>query len=335
MRILAFLCLFASAPITACADVVHLANGDRVSGALVSLDGSAAVIDTEWGGTLRVTREAVRSIDTEEALGIELEGGVNTEAMLVEAESGEQAIVDAAGEVEEIGLGALGLVYRETPRIRIVDGFRLDATYGLNVTTGNADTQTHSVRADMGFRRGKQRHRTRAELDRKIDEGDVTKDQYRLGHQLDLFFQADWYGYGSAEYFSDAIKEVDYRFTAGAGVGHQFWDDSLGALSAETGASLVVEEIGGDQVENPALRLALTYNRFFLGKTLELFHSDEALVLTDFDRGQILNTSTGVRFKINGRWKADARVDLIYETEPAPGNEKADVTYILGVGYSL
>lgn len=335
MRVFAFLCLLGVLPLAASADVVHLANGDRVTGELVSMDGSTVVFDTEWGGQLRVEREAVRSIDTEEALGVELESGVKTEVTLVAAESGEQAIVDAEGNVEEVGLGTLGLVYRETPLIRVGDDFRLDATYGLNITSGNADTQTHSVRGNMGFRRGQQRHRTRAELDRKIDEGNVTKDQYRLGHQLDFFFRDDWYGYGSAEYFSDAIKEVDYRFTIGAGAGHQFWDNSLGALSAEGGASVVLEEIGGQQEENPALRAALNYNRFFLGKTLELFHNDELLVLTDFDRGQILTTSTGVRFAINGRWKADARIDLVYETEPAAGNEEADVTYILGIGYSL
>ena len=59
------------------------------------------------------------------------------------------------------------------------------------------------------------------------------------------------------------------------------------------------------------------------------------LVLADADRGQILTTSTGVRFAISGRWKADARIDLVYETEPAAGNEEADVTYIIGVGYSM
>ena len=94
-------------------------------------------------------------------------------------------------------------------------------------------------------------------------------------------------------------------------------------------------EIGGRQEENPALRIALDYNRYFRGGDIELFHSDELLTLTDFDRGQILTTTTGVRFTLSERWKADARIDLIYETEPAPGNEEADVTYILGIGYSM
>jgi len=81
--------------------------------------------------------------------------------------------------------------------------------------------------------------------------------------------------------------------------------------------------------------VGLDYNRFFFGQALELFHKDELLVLADLDRGQILNTSTGVRFAVSGRWKADARIDLVYETEPAAGNEKADLTYILGLGYSI
>ena len=326
------LCLL---PALASADVVHLANGDRVSGTLVSVDGSAVLIETPWAGRVRIEREAVQSIESDAPLGVELDGGDEADFLLLATEEGEQGLQTEEGDVLEIGLGEIALVYRDTPPRQVVDEFRLDATYGLNITAGNADTQTHSVRGNLRIRRGDQRHTTKLEVDRKIDEGDVTKDQYRLGHQLDWFVSDDWYAYGTGEYFSDAIKEVDYRLTFGAGAGHQFWDNSLGALSAEAGASVVIEEIGGEGEENPALRAGLRYNRFFLGGDLELFHNDELLVLTDFDRGQILNASTGLRFALSGRWKADARVDLVYETEPAPGNEKADVTYILGIGYSM
>jgi putative salt-induced outer membrane protein YdiY len=329
------LVLLSCLPTSALADVVHLANGDRVSGTLVSVDGSAVLMDAPWAGRVRIEREAVRSIESDAPLGVELDGGEEADFRLVETASGEQGLQSADGATREVGVGALALVYRDAPPRELVDEFRLDATYGLNITAGNADTQTHSVRGNLRIREGDQRHSTKLEVDRKIDEGDVTKDQYRLGHQIDWFVTDDWYAYGTGEYFSDAIKEVDYRMTLGVGAGHQFWDDSLGALSAEAGASVVIEEIGGEGEENPALRAGLKYNRFFLGGDLELFHSDERLMLTDFDRGQILNTSTGLRFAINGRWKADARIDLVYETEPAAGNEKVDVTYILGVGYSM
>ena len=334
-RLVSIFCLAALSASAVRADVVQLVNGDRVTGTLTSVDGTAVVIATEWGGAVLIARDHVRSVSTDEAMGVELDGGEEADFTLVETESGEQGIRDASGQTREIGIGSLALVYRDTPPRSIADDFRLDMSYGLNITAGNADTQTHSVRGNLGFRRDRQRHTTRLEVDRKIDEGDVTKDQYRLGHQIDWFFRDDWYGYGTAEYFSDAIKEVDFRYTIGAGAGHQFWENSLGALSAEGGATVVIEEIGGDGEQTPAFRGALNYNRFFLGKNLELFHSDELLVLADAERGQILTTSTGLRFAISGRWKADARIDLVYETEPAAGNEEADVTYIIGVGYSM
>lgn len=318
----------------ALSDVVQLANGDRVSGRVEALDGSSLVVESDWGGRLVIDRSKVQSIETEEALGVEVDGE-RAEVTLVETPAGEQGVQSADGTVEEVGLGALGLAWRDAPPRSFADEFKLNASYGLNITSGNADTQTHSVRGNLLMRFDRQRHTTKLEIDRKLDEGDVTKDQYRLGHQLDWFFREDWYAYVSGEYFSDAIKEVDYRFTLGAGAGHQFWDNSLGALSAEAGLTAVLEEIGGRQEENPALRIALDYNRYFRGGDIELFHSDELLTLTDFDRGQILTTTTGVRFTLSERWKADARIDLIYETEPAPGNEEADVTYILGIGYSM
>ena len=76
-------------------------------------------------------------------------------------------------------------------RARKADEFRLNASYGLNITTGNADTSTHSLRNDLTWRREALRHKGRLEVDRKIDDGNVTKDQRRLSYQLDWFYEED------------------------------------------------------------------------------------------------------------------------------------------------
>ena len=180
-RLVSIFCLAALSASAVRADVVQLVNGDRVTGTLTSVDGTAVVIATEWGGAVLIARDHVRSVSTDEAMGVELDGGEEADFTLVETDSGEQGIRDASGQTREIGIGSLALVYRDTPPRSIADDFRLDMSYGLNITAGNADTQTHSVRGNLGFRRDRQRHTTRLEVDRKIDEGDVTKDQYRLG----------------------------------------------------------------------------------------------------------------------------------------------------------
>lgn len=319
---------------TARADEVTLANGDHLTGKVQSIDGSAIVLDTEWGGTLTVQRDAVQSVRTDGVLNLVVDGEQLHRARLAISDSGEQAVVTDAGE-REVGFGAVQRAAVDVLPSATKDEWKTQVSYGLNISTGNSDTQAHSLRADTTLRRGALRHEGIAQLDRKIDDNTVTKDQMRFGYQLDWFFRDDWYAYGTTEYFKDDLKDVDYRVTLGAGAGHQFWDDTLGALSAEAGVSEVLEQIGGKSETNPAARFAVDYNRFLYGKRLEFFNKDELLVLADLDRGQILNASTGLRLRISSLWTADLRVDLNHETKPAPGQVKTDLTYILGVGFNF
>ncbi|HSG91631.1 MAG TPA: DUF481 domain-containing protein [Pseudomonadales bacterium] len=319
---------------TARADLIQLANGDRLTGTIASIDGSSVVIDTDWGGAIVVDREAVQALTADGPMNLVVDGEVLQGARLSAAPSGEQIVTSPAG-VREVGFGAVSLGSVDVLPQAAKDDWKTTLTYGLNVTTGNSDTETHSARVNSALRSGDYRHTGKAEFDRKVDDGAITKDQKRIGYQLDWFFRDDWYAYATSEYFADDVKDVPYRVTLGVGAGHQFWEDSLGALSAEAGMSAVIEEIGGENEENPAMRFALDYNRLLYGQRLEFFHNNELLVLTDFDRGQILNASTGLNFKMSSVWTANMRIDVVHETEPAPGQEKTDVTYILGVGFTL
>ena len=118
----------------------------------------------------------------------------------------------------------------------------------------------------------------------------------------------------------------------GAGVGYQFWDDSFGSLATDLTLNYVREELQEDDESNPAVRWGLEYKRFLLSKKLEAFHRQSVLFIPDSDRGEVIRSSTGLRYALNAKVDATARVDLKHETEPEPGNSKTDVTYNLGVG---
>ena len=105
-----------------------------------------------------------------------------------------------------------------------------------------------------------------------------------------------------------------------------------GALSTDLGVSYVREDLDGDQQGNPAARWSLEYRRLLLAKKMEIFHKQSVLIIPDADRGEVIATSTGLRYALNARIDTTARVDMNHETEPAEGNSKTDVTYTLGVG---
>ncbi|MCC5888176.1 MAG: DUF481 domain-containing protein [Gammaproteobacteria bacterium] len=317
------------------ADVVWLKSGDRVSGQVESLDGTALRIKTPWGGTLTIKRDAIESIRTDSEINLMLYDGERVEARLEsDREGDEQQILPNGEEPRTLTLQAVRYASVDAAVDRPGDRWQSRLTYGLNISSGNTDTENHSLRASSTLRRGPWRHQGNADLDLKKDSGATTREQYRVGYQLDWFFREDWFAFGSSEYFQDKLRDVDYRVTLGGGLGYQFWDTTLGALSLEGGISEVIEKVGGESDNNRALRLGLDYNRFYMGKRLELFHGSELLVLAERDRGEILKTSTGVRYALNSFLSTNLRLDFDHETKPSPGRKKSDVVYVIGVGFT-
>ena len=314
-------------------DTVWLKSGDRVSGKLEVMDNGTLRITTEWGGPLLIDRAAVESVTTERSLNLALPDGERTDARLARDDSGGQLIVTDEGS-EALALSDIRIASVAPVREATRNRWETRATYGLNLSSGNSETESHSLRANSLLRRDAFRHAVNADFDLKKDDGAKTREIFRVGYQLDWFFREDWFAFGSSEYFQDELRDVDLRVTLGAGIGHQFWENSLGAFSIESGISEVIEDIAGERENSRAVRLAMDYKRFFFGQTMSLFHRNELLALADRDRGELLRTSTGLRYQLNSFLATDFRIDLDYETEPAPGRKNADVTYIIGLGFT-
>ncbi len=317
------------------ADVVWLKSGDRVSGKIESLDGSALRIKTDWGGSVTIKRDAIASIRTDNELNLMLYDGERVQGRLEsDREEEEQQILAEGEDARTVTLQAVRYASVDAAVDRPGDRWQTRVTYGLNISTGNTETENHSLRASSTLRRGPWRHQGNADFDLKKDSGSTTREQYRVGYQLDWFFREDWFAFGSSEYFQDKLRGVDYRITLGGGLGYQFWDTTLGALSLEGGISEVIEKLNGETDNNRALRIGLDYKRYYMGQRLELFHGSELLVLAERDRGEILKTSTGIRYDLNSFLSTNLRLDFDHETEPAPGRKKSDVVYVIGLGFT-
>ena len=115
-------------------------------------------------------------------------------------------------------------------------------------------------------------------------------------------------------------------------MGIQIIDNTLENLATDLSLSAVQEDIGGGDSVKPALRWGLDYQRFLFATTVELFHRQSLLQLLSDEKGQVFSSSTGIRYAFNERIDTNFRIDLAYESNPPPGNEKTDTTYSLGVG---
>jgi putative salt-induced outer membrane protein YdiY len=215
---------------------------------------------------------------------------------------------------------------------RFAAGWGSHLDLALSLADGNSSTEAFNVLLEVDYQDELNAHLVTALLAREEGEGLLTRDQLDIDYGYKRFLTERWYGAGNAEYFQDTLKDIDSRITLGVGAGVQFIDNSVQNLSSDIGISAVREDIGGDSDVEPALRLGVDYQRFVLAKTIELFHRQSILQLLGDEKNQVFSSSTGIRYAYNERIDTNFRIDLAYESDPPPGNERIDTTYSLGVG---
>lgn len=322
--------LLLSMPMSTLADVVIMQNGDRLTGTVDSISGGRLLLTTQYAGGIPIDIAAIATLETEGSFQVNT--GSNKVVGRFAVEDGEQILVGDNGSLS-VELASVQRAGNSNLRLASLGSeWSSRADVSLIISNGNSDTESLNTLIESVLKRDTVEHAVSLLVSKEEAEDVSTKDQFDLDYGYKRFLSDKWYASGNAEYFTDELKGIDERITLGAGVGYQFWDDSFGAFSTDLGISAVREDLAGQTESNPALRWGLAYNRFFLSKQLEFFHKQSVLFIPDSDRGEVLSSSTGLRYALNDRIDSTARVDLNHETKPTPGNGKTDVTYTLGIG---
>ena len=312
------------------ADVVVLKNGDRLTGVVDSISGGRVLLKTEYAGNVPIASDAIAELTTDAAFDVRASGETTTGNF--EYSDGQQTLVTESGasvvaldQVKSAGQNNLALA-------ALGSEWSSRADLSAILSNGNSDTVSYNTLIESTLKRDTVEHSVSLLISNEEAEGESTKDQVDLDYGYKRFISEKWYASGNAEYFKDAIKDIDQRITLGAGMGYQFWDDSFGAFSTDLGISAVREDLAGETETNPALRWGLDYKKYLLDKRMELFHKQSVLFIPDSDRGEVIASSTGLRYALSDRIDSTARVDVNHETKPPPGSSKTDVTYTIGVG---
>ncbi len=315
---------------TAAADTVVLKNGDRLTGTVDSIAGGRLLLVTEYAGNVPIKLDQVAEVVSEAAFDVRTSDGAVSGTFSV-ANGAQQIVTDTGavaldlGTVRSAGQDKLALASLGTD-------WSSRADLSAIISNGNSDTESYNTLIESVLKRETVEHALSLLVSNEKAEEERTKDQLDIDYGYKRFVSEKWFASGNAEYFQDRLKDIDQRITLGAGMGYQFWDDSFGAFSTDVTVNYVQEELDGEDETNPAVRWGLDYNRWLLAKKLEFFHNQSVLFIPDGDRGEVIESSTGLRYALNDRIDAAARVDVNHETEPPPGTSKTDVTYTLGIG---
>jgi putative salt-induced outer membrane protein YdiY len=318
--------LVLSAP--ALADRLTMKNGDVITGEVQKIEDGELFIDPAYGSEFSVDLAEIASVEADQVFEIELESGEKIEASCINGEDGNQTVV-----VEGTSMTVAMTDFAEATepeewydRVSHVD-------VNLTENSGNTDSSNWLVFADTSLKLGDHRHLGELTFRREKIDGETTKKQDLFNYEYNWLFSGPWYLGAGFTYERDPIRDLDHRYTLGAGLGRDLIDTSDTFLTASIGAGWSEEEFFGQPKESGGAALwNLRFTHDFRNGDLAFYHNHSINYQLYGNENMIFKSNTGLQFDLIEDVYAKISFRYDYETEPAVGAENEDTTLAIGIG---
>ncbi|MDX1776274.1 MAG: DUF481 domain-containing protein [Desulfobulbales bacterium] len=318
---------------TAVADEVILDNGDRLTGKIIEIRDGVMILDTSHSGTINVQFEAVRQISSSEAVELHLADGEILKGKITTT-TGNQVAVDEGPGREAVTVGLDNIVALNPPP-------KEPATWKGNVSVGgswqdgNSDTMNVSAGALAVRRTDNDRFLINFLYNKTEDDGRRTAENTWGQLKYDYFLSPKWYLYLNVDMLSDEFQDINFRTSVGPGFGYQIWDEANRSLALEAGISYTNEDrdLGED---NDWISARIGIN--FLYKLFDrIIFTDQFVIYPNLDdTGEYtLRNEAAISTDIGANWSLKLSNIWVSNSDPGPGFEKDDFTWILGLQYSF
>jgi hypothetical protein len=300
------------------ADVVHMKNGDRLTGEVVEKEGGTLRFRTGYAGTIGIKWDRIRSVETVESVLTILEDGteVRTQKIIV----GEEEIV--AIRPVAPSTGTKGKLSGRT-------------NVSLKFERGNTNKDDIGVDFEMEYRRGIRRFRLVGGLEQDRKDAENTKEEWLLWGSYDHFLTRKLYLAGWVHLKHDEFADLSLRTSVGPYVGYQFFERRSLNLLVEIGAIFVREEHDlepDDTFWGPGW--SINFEKYIFGDYLQAYHEQHGIINAERGDDWFWRSVTGLRVPLFGGLVGSAEVKLDYESEPSGGTDSTQATYGLKLGYA-
>ena len=330
-RITIVLLLFAAlACPTVFADQVRMSNGDIITGEISKIEDDKVFIKPSYADEFSVTLAEVVSIEADQVFDVVLDDGSEAEATFTHGGSGMQTLV-VDGTPREIALVDVTLAAEPEPWYERSSKAEINMTWN----DGNTDSQNTLIYADTALRLGDHRHQGDITFRRDKTDDVYTKKQDLLRYNYNWLFSDPWYLGATATYERDPIKELEHRYTIGALIGRDIFNEDNRFLSISLGAGYTDEEYLTSSDSGATGLWKLDYTQDFRGDDLAFFHNHTLNYQFFGENNAIFKSNTGFRYSLLGDIYANVSIRYDYETEPQDGAENSDTTLVVGLGASF
>lgn len=213
------------------ADQVVLKNGDHYTGSISKSDGKTLVLKTDAAGDITIKWDAIQSISSVQTLHVATKDGKTIVGTVTTADNnvavfpptGAPVTVESSN-VTALRSDAEQAIYDKTQNPGIWQGWTVGANVGFALTRGNSETKNLAV-AFTGDRKTLHDEITMyansvyATNDAPGATPGTTADTTQGGARYSRNFTPRLFGFGAADFQTDALQELNLRsvFTGGLG----------------------------------------------------------------------------------------------------------------------
>ena len=316
------------------ADRIYFTDGESITGVLVGIDDGRVIWSSAILGELTIEQRHVEFIESGDHFDLKLTGEQLTNCwMFLQREkqhlhcdegvrplSDWKLVVSAAETLSD----PLPILYQSG-----------DVTLALEDSSGNSNITKYDINARSEFRFLDSRHTLALRHQDESAEGEKTRQSWLGSYQYDQFITDQWFATGNAFYEEDKFRELDRRYSGGLGMGYQFLETVYFELLGKGTLNYVDEQFRtGETRTRPAFLWNLDFKWRDDGAGTELFHRHA--VLQSFKNGSDyeVNTATGFKYPINGRFSSVLQLEYNYDNLPAEELiDKVDRKWSVGVNY--
>ena len=334
------------APTLVLADQIVLKNGDRLSGTIVKSDAKSLVIKSEFAGEVTVQWLAVTEIHATQALHLALKDGQTVVGPVTTSDGKLEVATAAKGQVtvpmETVTLmrnDAEEAAYEKSLHPGLLHGWAGGANVSFAVTRGNSETKNLALaftadRKTTHDHVGMYANSVFASNDAPGAVPSTTAQATQGGARYDRNLAPRLFGFGSADFQTDALQSLDLRSVFSGGVGFHAINTERTTLDFLGGGNYTRENYSTLQRNEVAITLGEELLKK-IGAATAL--TEKLYAYPDFsDPGQYRATfNFGTVTKLN-KWLGwqNAFGDT-YVTNPPFGKRQNDILLTTGLNISL
>lgn len=317
------------------ADEVLLKNKDRISGRILKLDDKELTIQTQFAGDIKIKREGIQAISTDEPVQIAGKDGQKRTAKLSPNENPADLKVFRSPAEQ----AAYENAQRRSRAPRFDELWNGSFDLGYAQARGNADTNTISsaLRAARATPRGtlKANFTSLYSSNRTSGKSLLTANAIRGGIKYDGNFTPKWYTFASQDFEFDQFQGLDLRLVPSGGLGFHGvnkkdskWDFFAGGSVNRESFNTGLERLSGEILAGNELNHRIN----------PVFTLQEKLVFYN-------NVSQAGNFRLNAdvslgaallKWMSwQVTTSNRYLSNPLPGRQTNDILVTTGVRLSF